>query len=170
MAYSAWSVVFGEQPTAAKWNQLGTNDAGFKDGSNIDNDAILNRHITADAVAATEIDFSDAGVKIFAENANSISGVSVPYDCTFEVIYQMTKFWGFAGNTFTHTVNLPAGLTSLMNQPSVTAGGDSVGRTVLAKRIMTGGVKNTSYNFSISTSGGPGSSGTQSMIVKCYPV
>lgn len=32
MAYTAWSVVYGEQPTAAKWNQLGANDAGFKDG------------------------------------------------------------------------------------------------------------------------------------------
>lgn len=45
MAYTAWSVVFGEQPTAAKWNQLGENDAGFKDGTNIDDDAIIARHI-----------------------------------------------------------------------------------------------------------------------------
>lgn len=29
MAYSSWSVVFGEQPSAAKWNILGTNDADF---------------------------------------------------------------------------------------------------------------------------------------------
>lgn len=29
MAYTAWSVVFGEQPSAAKWNILGTNDAHF---------------------------------------------------------------------------------------------------------------------------------------------
>lgn len=29
MAYSSWSVVFGEQPSAAKWNILGTNDAEF---------------------------------------------------------------------------------------------------------------------------------------------
>lgn len=29
MAYSSWSVVFGEQPSAAKWNILGTNDAYF---------------------------------------------------------------------------------------------------------------------------------------------
>lgn len=27
MAYEAWSVVFGEQPTATKWNKLGSNDA-----------------------------------------------------------------------------------------------------------------------------------------------
>lgn len=30
MAYQAWSVVFGEQPSAAKWNILGTNDARFE--------------------------------------------------------------------------------------------------------------------------------------------
>lgn len=29
MAYTAWSVSFGEQPSAAKWNILGTNDAYF---------------------------------------------------------------------------------------------------------------------------------------------
>lgn len=50
MTYTAWSVVYGEQPTAAKWNQLGSNDAGFKDGTNIDNDAIINRHIGDEAV------------------------------------------------------------------------------------------------------------------------
>lgn len=29
MSYTAWSVVFGEQPSAAKWNLLGSNDAEF---------------------------------------------------------------------------------------------------------------------------------------------
>lgn len=29
MAYSSWSVVFNEQPSASKWNILGTNDAFF---------------------------------------------------------------------------------------------------------------------------------------------
>lgn len=29
MAYASWSVVFGEQPSATKWNILGTNDAHF---------------------------------------------------------------------------------------------------------------------------------------------
>lgn len=29
MAYATWSVVFGEQPSASKWNILGTNDAWF---------------------------------------------------------------------------------------------------------------------------------------------
>lgn len=50
MAYTAWSVVYGEQPTAAKWNQLGANDAGFRDGTNIDDNTILNRHLADDVV------------------------------------------------------------------------------------------------------------------------
>lgn len=44
MAYAAFSVVFGEQPSAAKWNILGTNDASFNDGSGLP---------TANSVSAT---------------------------------------------------------------------------------------------------------------------
>lgn len=50
MAYSSWSVVFGEQPSAAKWNILGTNDASFNDGTGLGNDTIL---ATKMALAAT---------------------------------------------------------------------------------------------------------------------
>lgn len=35
MSYQAWSVVFGEQPSAAKWNILGSNDSSFNDGTGI---------------------------------------------------------------------------------------------------------------------------------------
>lgn len=45
MAYVAWSVVFGEQPSAAKWNILGTNDASFNDGTGFANDIIKSQHI-----------------------------------------------------------------------------------------------------------------------------
>jgi len=31
MAYNSWSVTYGEQPSATKWNYLGTNDAFFED-------------------------------------------------------------------------------------------------------------------------------------------
>lgn len=35
MAYASWSVSFGEQPSAAKWNILGTNDSSFNDGTGL---------------------------------------------------------------------------------------------------------------------------------------
>lgn len=47
MAYSSWSVVFGEQPSAAKWNILGTNDASFNDGTGIANAAITSEHLNS---------------------------------------------------------------------------------------------------------------------------
>lgn len=40
MAYQSWSVVFGEQPSASKWNILGTNDASFNDGTGIGDAAV----------------------------------------------------------------------------------------------------------------------------------
>lgn len=40
MSYQSWSVVFSEQPSAAKWNILGTNDASFNDGTGIADSAI----------------------------------------------------------------------------------------------------------------------------------
>lgn len=40
MAYASWSVVFGEQPSASKWNILGTNDASFNNGTGIANLAL----------------------------------------------------------------------------------------------------------------------------------
>lgn len=55
MAYSAWSVVAGEQPTAAKWNILGTNDASFNDGTGIAAGAIGTSAIAADAVNGSKM-------------------------------------------------------------------------------------------------------------------
>lgn len=55
MGYVAWSVVFGEQPTAAKWNILGENDASFNDGTGIADDAILTRHILAANITSPKL-------------------------------------------------------------------------------------------------------------------
>lgn len=82
MAYVAWSVVFGEQPTAAKWNQLGANDAGFKDGTNIDDDAIKARHI----------EDGGASAGILGRNLGAPVGFSA---------YRNTNQSGFADSTYT---------------------------------------------------------------------
>jgi len=65
MAYASWSVVFGEQPTAAKWNILGTNDASFNDGTGIGTNAV--------AAASLKTNTIKLG---YAEITASISGVA----------------------------------------------------------------------------------------------
>lgn len=106
MAYTAWSVVYGEQPTAAKWNQLGANDAGFRDGSNF---ALGNNVIPANALATNAILLGYADT---ASAQGSIVGTET--DLT----------------NLTTTVTVPAGgravkLTASL-WPSTTAAGDVV--------------------------------------------
>ena len=42
--YAAWSVIAGEQPTTAKWNILGTNDASFNTGNGFNDNILVTRH------------------------------------------------------------------------------------------------------------------------------
>ena len=54
MAYNTWTVVAFEVPTAAKWNQLGSNDAGFRDGTNFSDNIVKVNHIDWADVFARE--------------------------------------------------------------------------------------------------------------------
>jgi hypothetical protein len=70
MAYSAWSVIAGEQPTTSKWNILGTNDATFNTnfvGPGTINSSALNN----------QYKFS---VYRNAAYNTSVSAIAIPYD------------------------------------------------------------------------------------------
>jgi len=61
MAYASWSVVFGEQPSAAKWNILGTNDASFNNGTGIANNVIGSSQLKATQSDSTPGSLNDIG-------------------------------------------------------------------------------------------------------------
>jgi len=50
MGYSAISFSAGEQPTTAKWNILGSNDASFNDGTGIGTNAISGASLSTSAI------------------------------------------------------------------------------------------------------------------------
>lgn len=83
MAYASWSVVFGEQPSAAKWNILGTNDASFNDGTGIANGAIGNSQL-ASGVIVQVIDT--------LSNAASTGTTQIPNDDTIPQSTEGTEF------------------------------------------------------------------------------
>jgi hypothetical protein len=62
MAYTSFAVVFGEQPSAAKWNILGTNDASFNDGTGLPNGIaiqVVSTSFTAVSTGTTTIPLDD---------------------------------------------------------------------------------------------------------------
>lgn len=59
--HTGQSFTFGETPSATKWNYLWENDYALADGSGIEDDAILARHIDDSQIAANHIDWSTAG-------------------------------------------------------------------------------------------------------------
>lgn len=83
MGYVLWSVVFGETPSAAKWNILGTNDASFNDGTGIAALAITSAKVSGLDKSLLTVDSNPYKFRAYRNAAyNSASGVStrMPYD------------------------------------------------------------------------------------------
>lgn len=74
MAYASWSVVFGEQPSASKWNILGTNDASFNDGTGIAAGSIKPGHITANYA---EVNIGNTGQAIASASYTDVTSLTV---------------------------------------------------------------------------------------------
>jgi hypothetical protein len=78
MSFQTWSVVYGEQPSASKWNILGTNDQSFNDGSGLA--FTTNNVVPANALATNAITLGYAQITagaISTSNAGSaVSGLT----------------------------------------------------------------------------------------------
>lgn len=73
MAYASWSVTFGEQPSAAKWNILGTNDASFNDGTGVAN-------LTIGATTSVALSYKFSVYRNSAQNGGSGSPALIQFD------------------------------------------------------------------------------------------
>lgn len=87
--YAAWSVVADEQPTAAKWNILGSNDASFNNGNGFEDSIIIARHIAPAAVGSSKLglDFVEATLGAdFTNPAGSTNFVDTGFGLTLPAI------------------------------------------------------------------------------------
>lgn len=76
MAYATWSVSFGEQPSAAKWNILGTNDASFNDGTGIGTNAIAAASLKTNAIKLGYVE-KTTNFQASVTSATQITGLSI---------------------------------------------------------------------------------------------
>jgi hypothetical protein len=77
MAYSSWSVVFGEQPSATKWNILGTNDASFNDGTGIGSATITADKLATGGASASVITSQTTTSTSYTDLATTTDTVTV---------------------------------------------------------------------------------------------
>ena len=85
MAYASWSVTYGEQPSAAKWNILGSNDAHFY-GFLGDNEAWQSWTPTFVNLSGGTLNYSDytaIGNTVFYRLKYSLAGAGVAGAVTF---------------------------------------------------------------------------------------
>lgn len=71
MAYAAWSVIAGEVPTTTKWNILGTNDAGFNDGTAIGAGAIVAASLASASVTPNKLNLAPVTATVATAEATS---------------------------------------------------------------------------------------------------
>lgn len=146
MAYQSWSVVYGEQPSAAKWNILGTNDAGFNDGTGIADDAITAPKINFGG-SGTGVWWEEIGRTTLGSNGDTISVTSLPerkylkilvYVLATGTIETIIRFNNDSGNNYTWTfgdvVNVAteaASSDAIPTEPSSTTGYNFVTAEIL---------------------------------------
>jgi hypothetical protein len=93
MSYQVWSVVFGEQPSASKWNILGTNDASFNDGTGIADSVILTRHILNSNITWEKAAAGFAVQKVYTNYPSVATGTTtIPQDDTIPQNTEGTEF------------------------------------------------------------------------------
>lgn len=87
MSYSLWSVVYGEQPSVSKWNQIGLNDEAIRDGSAMQDNSIAYDHIQ-DAIPVDFVTIVDAGAGTITTTITTVGTASftVPTGRTYKAL------------------------------------------------------------------------------------
>lgn len=69
--HTGQSFTFGETPSATKWNYLWENDYALADGTGIEDDAILTRHISDAQITPSLLDLDPAQQEITTDQATT---------------------------------------------------------------------------------------------------
>lgn len=148
--YTAITFVANEQPTTAKWNLIGSNDASFNNGNGLEDNAIIKRHIAAGAIDKTKLDWDsitggvwwqELGRTTLASASDLISVNSFPAKRWLRV-YCVTVGSGIISQAI--TVN---GDTSnnYARRASTNGGGDAIVGSTNNITITNGDSNNTSF-------------------------
>lgn len=155
MAYQSWSVVFGEQPAASKWNILGTNDSSFNDGTGIGTNAIAAASLATNAISLGYASITSNFVLSSAQTTpTQITGLTA--SVTIPAGSRKIRITGYCG-----VITLAAGTGIMTIWDGVVNSGTQLGQvnipssgagaTVIA--IVTPSAGSKTYNLGIQNTG-----------------
>lgn len=94
----------------------------------------------------------------YAYSSSKELTTTAPCDGVVIVDIWLIDNWGYGGGTLGLSVSDVSGLTTLYSIKDKLSSGDTIGRTLHARRMFYGVEKNTSYTFSAVLSGSGGAS------------
>lgn len=157
MAYASWSVVFGEQPSASKWNILGTNDASFNDGTGIGTNAIAAASLATSAIKLGYTQVTSIGTITSSASAQQLTGLSstvtIPAgNRSIEITGYLPYIYdGTGGRTILLTIwdgTVASGTQIGQQSKFVNSASEGTGMTV--KAVVTPAAGSKTYNLGIS--------------------
>jgi hypothetical protein len=153
--YQSWSVVFGEQPSAAKWNILGTNDAGFNSGTALPIGScvqIASTNYSAVATGTTTIPIDDTIPQI-TEGDQYMTQAITPRSATNLLIIESNLFGMHSTNPNIVTALFQDSTASALAVADAYAAGTTVPIMTPLRYVMTAGTT-SSTTFRIRAGGG----------------
>lgn len=160
MAYQAWSVVAGEQPSAAKWNILGSNDASFNDGTGIATNAITGPKLSTNALLLGYME-NVTSATMSSETPAALAGVTVAV--TIPAGGRSVKITGYAPNfrnnnaagaAFLQIWDGTVGSGTLLNECEVGTAQTANNRVpAIVQRVVTPAAGAKTYNLGWRTNG-----------------
>jgi hypothetical protein len=157
MAYASWSVVFGEQPSAAKWNILGTNDSAFNDGTGLPMNNAASAYV-ATAETTTSTTYTDL--------ATVTDTVTVTIGATGRVLVGIkTELINNTANAWTYATFAASGANTIAAADKYSvkyqAYGANAANAIGAPFLITGLVAgSTTFKMKFRVQTGGGGSGT----------
>jgi len=100
------------------------------------------------ALGAADTAYISSADRWHEAHGNSTITIVPPRDCTLDVCLAFDSTWGWAGNLTHLSINAPAGLTKVAYYTGALLGGDTVGRLLNARLVVSGARAGTSYTFS----------------------
>lgn len=156
MAYASWSVSFGEQPSAAKWNILGTNDAYF-DGY-IDRSGFpvqIKANTSAATTSGTTVIPVDNTIPQITEGIEVMTQAITPTSATNLLVIEATALVGNSAGSNNAVIALfqdsTANALHATNQFQSQAAGDV--NLALLHQMVAGTTSSTTFRIRIGYSG-----------------